>query len=165
MAIANLVSVEQYLHSAFEPDAEYVEGRIVERPLPQKPHSRMQGFLLRALHEAAHPLGYEIWVEQRIRTRRNPDHYRVPDLCVTLGEPPENTFTDPPALCIEILSPEDSALAIRQKVEEYLAFGVPHVWVIDPVLRTGMIHSGGGTRRADDGLFQFADILCDLSEM
>ena len=42
METTELVSVEEYLHSTFEYDAEYVEGRIVLRPMPQKPHSRMQ---------------------------------------------------------------------------------------------------------------------------
>ena len=45
MATAHLVNVEEYLHSVFEPDAEYVEGRIVRRAVPQKPHSKMQGYL------------------------------------------------------------------------------------------------------------------------
>src|ERR1017187_7948436 len=38
MAITELVSVEEYLHSTFEHDAEYLEGRIVARSAPQKPH-------------------------------------------------------------------------------------------------------------------------------
>ena len=78
MATTHLVNVEEYLHSSFEPDAEYVEGRIVRRAAPQKPHSRMQGYLIRTLYEIAHPAGFEIWVEQRIRTKSA--HYRIPDL-------------------------------------------------------------------------------------
>jgi len=123
MAIASLVSVEEYLHSTFEHDAEYVEGRIVPRPMPQKPHSKMQSYLDRTLYHAGHPLGYEVWPEQRVRTQRNPPRYRVPDLCVTQGEPAEDIFTEPPYLCVEILSPDDTAVDLRAKVHEYLAFG------------------------------------------
>jgi Uma2 family endonuclease len=72
MAITALVSVEEYLHSTFEPDAEYVEGRIVSRSMPQKPHSKMQGYLVRAIYEVAHPLGYEAWPEQRVGTQSHP---------------------------------------------------------------------------------------------
>jgi len=99
MAITDLVSVEEYLHSTFEYDAEYVEGRIVPRSMPQKPHSKMQVRLVRMIGPITDPLGYEVWPEQRIRTQRAPARYRVPDLCVTQGEPSEDVFTEPPFLC------------------------------------------------------------------
>src|SRR5258708_36104944 len=123
MSTAQLVSVEEYLHSTIEPAAEYVEGRIVPRSVPRKSHSKWQGRLNRTLYEIGHPMGYEVWVEQHIRTRSGPVRYRVPDICVTLGEPEEEIFTEPPFLCIEILSPDDSALELRAKIGEYLALG------------------------------------------
>ena len=49
MATTHLISVEEYLNSTYEPDAEYVEGRIVQRALPQKPHSKIQTYLIWAL--------------------------------------------------------------------------------------------------------------------
>jgi len=49
MATSQLVSVEEYLHSTFETDAEYVDGKIVNRSTPLKPHSKMQGYLVRSL--------------------------------------------------------------------------------------------------------------------
>ncbi len=33
-----LVSVEEYLHSTYEPDAEYVDGVIEKRPMGEGPH-------------------------------------------------------------------------------------------------------------------------------
>ena len=158
MAVTTLVSVEEYLHSAFEPDGEYVEGRIVRRSMPQKPHSRMQGYLVRALYEAAHPLGYEVWPEQRVRTQADPARYRVPDLCLTRGEPAEDVFTEPPVLCVEILSPDDTAVEVRAKVHEYLAFGVTYVWIVDPVAGTGEVHTAGGIERVDEGGFRAGEI-------
>jgi Uma2 family endonuclease len=53
MATTHLISVEEYLNSTYEPDAEYVEGRIIQRALPQKPHGKIQTYLVRALYEAA----------------------------------------------------------------------------------------------------------------
>ena len=115
MPTTALVSVEEYLHSTFEPDAEYLEGKIVPRSAPQKPHSKTQGYLNRTLHWIAHPLGYEVWVEQRVRTQADPPRYRVPDVCVTFGEPDEDIFTAPPFLCVEILSPDDTVVDVRAK--------------------------------------------------
>ena len=165
MAITELVSVEEYLHSTFEHDAEYVEGRIVPRPMPQKPHSKMQRDLLRMLCPVGDPLGYEVWPEQRIRTQRLPARYRVPDLCVTQGEASEDVFTEPPFLCVETLSPGDTAVEVWAKVREYLAFGVACVWIVNPNTGTGEIHSPDGSERAENGRFRAGEIEVRLGEL
>ncbi len=165
MATTELVSVEEYLHSSFEYDAEYVEGRIVQRSMPKKPHSKMQVRLVRRLGPVADLLGYEVFTEQRIRTQRAPARYRVPDLCVTQGEPAEDVFTDPPFLCVEILSPDDTAVEVWAKIREYLAFGVAYVWIVDPNTGTGEIHSPGGTERVENGRFRAGEIEVQLEEV
>jgi Uma2 family endonuclease len=165
MATTHLVSVEEYLHSSFEPDAEYVEGRIVHRSVPQKPHSKVQTHLAAIFCQLAPPMGYEPWVEQRVRTKLDPTRYRVPDLCLTAGEPAEDIFTEPPFLCIEILSPDDSAAELRVKINEYLDFGVPYVWVIDPISFTGEIHTPEAIERVRDGRFRAGNIEVDISRI
>lgn len=165
MATTELVSAEEYLHSTFEYDAEYVEGRIVPRSMPQKPHSKMQRFLTRMLCPAGDPLGYEVWPEQRIRTQRAPARYRVPDLCITQGEPAEDVFTEPPFLCIDILSPDDAAVEVMAKIREYLAFGVAYVWIVDPETGTGEVHSPEGTERVENGRFRAGEIEVDVAEL
>ncbi len=122
----------------------------------------MQSYLIRELYAVAHPLSYEVWVEQRLRTQPDPAHYRVPDLCVTLGEPAENIFTQPPFLCVEILSSDDTAVDIRRKVEEYLAFGVAYVWLIDPITRGGEVHTAQNIQRVSDGVFRAGKIEIDI---
>ena len=61
MATTHLMRVEEYLHSDYEPGAEYVEGKILLRSVPQKPHSKMEGYLDRTLYALAHPLGYDVF--------------------------------------------------------------------------------------------------------
>src|SRR5579884_776773 len=99
---ATLMSVDEYLHTSFSPDCEYVDGVIVERNLGEKPHSKLQTRLAYLLMQIK---GVQPWVEQRVQV--SPTRFRVPDVCVTIGEPEENIFTAPPLICIEILSPED----------------------------------------------------------
>lgn len=134
--------------------------------MPQKPHSKMQSYLVRTLYEAAHPLGYEVWTEQRVRTQRNPARYRVPDLCLTQGEPAESVFTDPPYLCVEILSPDDTAVDLRAEVHEYLAFGVAYVWInvwiMDPSNGTGEIHTPAGIERVQNGRFHAGEVAIQV---
>lgn len=163
MSTAQLVSVGEYLHTSYEPDAEYVEGRIVYRAMPQLPHSEMQSFLDRTLYAVGKPLGYRVWPEQRLQTQ--PDRFRIPDLCVTKGRPNEKTLTSPPFLCIEILSPEDRAVDVLAKVDEYLAFGVAYVWVIDPESRRGEIYAKTHSERVEDGIFRAGDIEVNLQNL
>jgi Uma2 family endonuclease len=158
MATTELVGVEEYRHTSFEYNAEYVEGRIVSRSMPQKPHSKMPVRLVRRLGPVADRLGYEVWPEQRIRTQRAPARYRVPDLCVTRGVPSEDVYTDPPFLCIGILSPDDAAVEVWAKVREYLAFGIAYVWILDPETGTGEIHSPDGTEGVENGRFRAGEI-------
>jgi len=165
MATTHPISAEEYLHASFEHDAEYVEGKIVHRSVPKKPHSKMQGFLLRTLFGIGRPLGFMVWPEQRIRTQAGPARYRVPDLCVTLGGPDEDVFTDPPYLCIEILSPDDVPSEVSAKADEYLAFGVQYVWVVDPVSLGGAVRTRDGIKRVTDGRFRAGELEVDMNEL
>ncbi len=54
----------------------------------------------------------------RRRFRRQTSGQQVPD--------------KPPLVVVEILSKDDRHLDLMQKLEEYRAWGVPHIWVIDP---------------------------------
>jgi Uma2 family endonuclease len=162
MADNETVTVEQYLHSSFEHDAEYVDGTVVLRCAPRKPHSRMQSYLDRTLYHVGQMLGYQVFPEQRIRTQIAAARYRVPDLCVTQGEPPEDVFTEPPFLCVEILSPDDTAVDVWTKIREYLAFGVAYVWIVDPDTATGEVHSAEGTERVENGIFRAGEIEVHL---
>ena len=158
------MTVDEYLHTSFEHDAEYVDGRVVYRPDPIMPHSRMQGYLGYALYEVARARGYKVWLEQLVRTQRDPPRFRVPDVCLTLGKPDEEIFTTPPFLCAEILSPEDKAVALRAKVDEYLRFGVRYVWVIDPESLAGEVYMSEGIVRVDEGVFRADQIEVDIRE-
>jgi Uma2 family endonuclease len=165
MAIAELVTAEQYLHTSFEHDAEFVEGRIIERPLPTWQHSRIQGFLNRNLDDIGSQLGWFAVPEQRVRTR--PDRFRVPDVCMVTEVPTwpvdRCIVTVPPYLCVEILSPEDTAVETLEKVREYLLFGVPWIWVIDPVTRLGQVHGPNGITAIENKVFFTDRFEIDLS--
>ena len=52
----------------------------------------------------------------------------------------------PPCVAVEILSPGDTATRLREKLLEYRALGVPHIWVIDPYARAISEFSSDGLR-------------------
>jgi len=54
-------------------------------------------------------------------------------------------LTISPDLAAEVISPNDLASEVSEKVEEYLAAGVALVWVIDPEVETVVIHRADGS--------------------
>lgn len=137
----NMVSVDQYLSTSYEPDCEYVDGRIVERNLGEKPHSRIQSELLFLLHDRAKELGMEVLNSQRVKV--SPSRYRVPDVTVLLKSD-ERIVTSAPFICIEILSKDDTMLYMQEKIDDYLKFGVPYVWIINPKSKKAYAFSRAG---------------------
>ena len=134
MASRTLISVEEYLRTSYRPDCDYVDGEVLERNVGEKDHSSLQKKILLFLAAREARLGICVFPEQRVQV--SPTRFRIPDVCVTLGEPPEQIFTKPPFICIEILSPEDRWPRIQQRIDDYLAMGVPYVWVLDPASKT-----------------------------
>ena len=51
------------------------------------------------------------------------------------------------------------------KVDEYLTFGVPYIWIIDPILFRGEIHTPDGIERVRDGLFKAEIIEIKISNL
>jgi len=164
---SGLISVEQYLRMSFEHDAEFVEGRIIARPVPTWEHSILQAFLLRVIYAIAHPFGFFVIGEQRVQVR--PDRFRVPDVCVVSARPDNSNrpgvVTQPPHLCVEILSPDDTAVEALEKVREYLSFGVQWVWVIDPTTCTGQIHSRNRVTTVEDKIFSTDRFQVNLADV
>ena len=138
MISTTMVSVEEYLRTSFDDgDREYVDGRIVERNLGEFDHSSVQTAVAVYFGSRQKQLGITVVVEQRVQVQ--PGRFRIPDVCIVLGRPAEQIFRTPPFLCIEILSTEDRMSRVEQRIDDYLAMGVPHVWVLDPASRRAYV--------------------------
>lgn len=94
------ITVEPYLQTSFEYDAECADGKAAYRAWPDRSHSEVQRFLSFSFYEKGRLLGFTSRLSQKIRTQSDPPRYRVPDVRVTLGEPDEEIFTTPPFLCV-----------------------------------------------------------------
>ena len=83
--------------------------------------------------------------------------YRVPDVCVVpWPEPDEQVFTQPPFICIEVLSRRDEISNVLEKLEEYGAAGVRYIWVVDP-RRKKAFYYDGGLRAVTSGVLATTD--------
>jgi Uma2 family endonuclease len=73
----------------------------------------------------------------------------------------------PALLNIEILSPEDRLPRVITRFNDYVAMGVPNLWLLDPVDRTAFIYSKDGLRLAEGPRLTIPDspIYLDLPEI
>lgn len=128
------VPVEVYLRSCYEPDAEYVDGEIEERPTGEYDHASWQEAII--LWFRQHAEEWNVRVKPELRVQTSATHYRVPDVTVLdRNQPIEQIITHAPIAVFEILSPEDSMMRITQKLTDYSAMGIQHIWVIDPATK------------------------------
>jgi Uma2 family endonuclease len=155
MGVATLVPVEEYLSTSYDPDCDYVDGELEDRNVGEKPHGKVQVRMTYYLHGRRKRWGIAVFTEQRMRVSAT--RYRVPDICATLGEPDEDVFTEPPFLCVEILSPEDRAGRMQRKIADYQKFGVRYIWVIDPRKREAFIYTASSMRAVEDGVLRTSD--------
>jgi Uma2 family endonuclease len=161
-----LVSVKEYLNTSYRPDCEYLEGTILERNVGEKDHSGARMRLSSYLFVRREQWGIHVYPEQRVQVKSN--RFRVPDVCIVVGEaPPEQIFIRPPFLCVEILSKDDRMSDVLVKVSDYLAFGVRYVWILDPRTRRAQIYDASGVHEVKDDRLWTAEpeILFPLDQL
>jgi Uma2 family endonuclease len=129
---ATAVPLQEYLSEVYEPDCDYVDGELQERNGGTFDHSRLQAALI-LYFGARKEWGICVVPEQRVQI--SPTRFRIPDVCVVLGRPTGQIFSAPPFICIEVLSPEDRIARVNERVDDYLKFGVPYVFILDPATR------------------------------
>ncbi|HEY6389924.1 MAG TPA: Uma2 family endonuclease [Bryobacteraceae bacterium] len=153
MKTGALVPVEEYLRTTYDPDCDYVDGEVLERNLGERDHSKLQKQLILFFGNREKRWNVVVFPEQRVQV--SPTRFRVPDICVYVGEEPEEQiFRTPPFICIEILSPEDRWERMQQKIDDYLRFGVQYVWVINPPDQRAWACTKDGNAEARDGVLR-----------
>ena len=132
MGVKTVASLDEYLRTSFPNlDREYRDGEIVERSLPDTLHSRTQALMVFFFETLRKRLSVFAYPELRLKLRDG--LVLIPDVCVYWPDRAPSRFPDvPPLLAIEIMSPDDRLTAVREKLEEYRAWGVKHVWLVDP---------------------------------
>lgn len=131
MATLAPVPVELYLHSSYEPDAEFVDGEVELRPMGEYDHAIWQ-FALQ-LYFGQHQGDWNVRVVPELRMQVSATRYRVPDVVVfDRAQPIEQVLTHPPVAVFEVLSPEDVMTRVLRKLGDYADMGVRNIFVIDP---------------------------------
>ena len=128
---------------SFEYEAEFADGKVVERAMPDRLHSKIQMRILMALGILAQ--SFPLYPYPELRLRLESRVFRVPDVSVFAGQDPkDNVPSSPPLLTIEILSKDDRHHDLMEKLEEYRVWGVPNIWVVDPHSKRLSMYTASG---------------------
>lgn len=149
-ALATAVSVEQYLHSTYRPDCDYVNGEVLERNMGEFTHGWVQRFFTNIF--VRHPeWGLESVPETRLQVKEA--RFRIPDVMVVAKDKIElRVVRKPPVLCVEVFSSEDRMGRMQERVSEYVAMGVQAVWAVDPWRRVAYVAGEGGRLVVEEAL-------------
>ncbi len=144
-----------------EPASEWVDGEVLQKPMPNQDHSDLQNAIAFALTRfvQARRLG-KVRPECRC-VFGPPEDMRVyvPDVVFVRREKlmvgprvGQGPFRGAPDLAVEIVSPDQPAAAFVRKINFYQRHGVELVWVVDPDTRTVTVFTpDGGERTLREG--------------
>lgn len=159
------ITMEEYLHTTYHPDCDFVDGHLEERNMGGTRHSRLQMQLGHwfILHEEE----WNVCAMSELRTKVSATRIRLPDVTVAnydaaLNE--EEVRTTPPFIAIEILSPDDRINRVVLCLKDLLNMGIPHIWLLDPIERVGFVYTYAGLRLVEEPILTIpgSPIFLDL---
>lgn len=141
MGSKTVLSVEEYLRTPYDgPEPEFVHGRVVPRATPDTFHSEAVDALIEAFLRQAKGT---LFRRPELRIQVAPERYRVVDLAIYDSKPRHAVPERKPLIAIEVLSPDDSYADLMHKFADYAAFGVAHIWLVDPIIRRFSVYHDG----------------------
>lgn len=129
-----------------KPASEYINGQIIQKPMPQGKHSIIQGELITAINAVAKAQRIAIaFPELRCTFGRRSI---VPDVAVFVWQripvdqngDVKNVFLEAPDWTIEILSPDQSQTKVTGNILHCLKHGSKLGWLIDPDERSVLVY-------------------------
>ena len=157
MSMGRLMTVEELWALPEKPGVrhELVDGELVEVPGAGALHNLIAALIYELLRDfvRARDLGLAFTDGVGYIVGRSPDRVRIPDASfVSWGQVPEGGVPEGfwplvPDLAVEVVSPNDRADDVHDKVREYLDAGARLVWVLWPRRRSVTAHTPGGVTR------------------
>jgi len=135
-----------------KPANEYAHGIIIQKPMPNGKHSRLQTRLARAIDLIAEESKIALALTELRCTFAG--RSIVADIAVirwqNLPVDPDgeisNLFNHPPDWIIEILSPDQSSILVIEKILFCLKEGSELGWLLDPATKSITVFQNGSTQ-------------------
>ena len=136
------MSEKEYLALPEEkPYLEYVNGVVLQKPMPNANHRKLVTRFVVALDAYARSVGGDSGPEGRIAFPES-SNFRLPDAAFWGPGIPHGDDSIP-TLVVEVRSPQQSMGELRQKCRFFLRNGVQVAWLVDPETRTVELFEGG----------------------
>ena len=154
-----------------KPASEYIDGQIIQKPIPQGKHSVIQGELVPAINGV---------VKAKRIARAFPElrctfggRSTVPDIAVFIWEriPRDengevaNMFPSAPDWTIEILSPDQSQTKVTKNILHCLRHGIEVGWLVDPGEQTVFVYRSKQEPEVLDGPDEIVAVPSFASEL
>jgi Uma2 family endonuclease len=141
------ITLEEFLRlPETKPASEYINGQIIQKPMPQGKHSTIQGELVTAINAVMKPQH----IARAFPELRSTFGGRstVPDVSVFVWQriPRDengaiaNVFRLAPDWTIEILSPDQSQTKVTKNILHCLKYETQMGWLIDPEEQTVFVY-------------------------
>jgi len=144
---SKIITLEEFLKlPETKPSSEYIDGQVIQKPMPQGKHSTIQTEFSTTINATLKPRQIaRAFSELRCTFGKRSI---VPDISVFIWQriPRDlsgeiaNTFLTPPDWTIEILSPEQSQTRVTKNILHCLNHGTQMGWLIDPDEQTVFVH-------------------------
>ena len=148
---------------------ELIDGELVRREPMGGRHADVGAGVLARLwwFLREHPLGRVLNPEAIYLRRREPQLAVKPDVSYVRADrlPSGDLYDKPlelvPDLVVEVVSPNDRAGNVEQRIQRYLEFGVPLLWVLWPRRRAITVYADGRLVRelGEDDELDGGDVL------
>lgn len=144
------VPFEEYLEATYDPDCEYVDGRLIQRTAAAEKYKWVKNRLLAYFRQFEDPCNIRVLENQRIHI---PDlaatqRCRIADVSlVTRPHVPSRILEKPPLAAFEVLRPYETAGTLLGRLSDLLSAGVPYLWAIDVDEATWFSVSARGLHR------------------
>lgn len=137
------MTLDQYLQTSFEVEADFVNGFLEPRNVGEYPHSSLKGQLASALSSFEQEtgtvgvLGISLLVA--------PNRVRICDVALLRrSAPSHHPISTPPLLCAEVMSSDDQLSQVERVLRDYVTMGVEHIWLLDPQARLAYTYDRKG---------------------
>ncbi|KYC38574.1 hypothetical protein WA1_35910 [Scytonema hofmannii PCC 7110] len=132
-----------------KPASEYIDGEIIQKPMPQGKHSKLQGKLVTTINNIVEEQKIALAFPELRCTFGG--RSIVPDVVVfaweriPLDESGDiaNVFAAAPDWTIEILSPDQSQTKVTGKILHCLKYGTKLGWLVDPDEKSVLVYPPG----------------------
>jgi len=167
------ITLEEFLKQPeTKPASEYIKGQIIQKPMPQGKHSKLQGELVTVINQLVEESQVAMAFPELRCTFGGSSV--VPDVTVFAWEriPVDesgdiaNVFPLPPDWIVEILSPDQSSTRVTGIILHCLNYGAQMGWLIDPKARSILIFPQGGQPQLLEDpkeILPVPDLVADLS--